>query len=69
MVRAFSKAVGRDLPYVISTRRPGDVPNLTADPTLANKELKWRAVKTLDEMCEDLWRWQRNNPNGYRTRQ
>ncbi|KAF9202830.1 hypothetical protein BGZ49_007044 [Haplosporangium sp. Z 27] len=67
MVRAFSKAVGRDLPYVISARRPGDVPNLTADPTLANKELNWKAVKTLDEMCEDLWRWQRNNPNGYRT--
>ncbi|KAF9116799.1 UDP-glucose-4-epimerase [Mortierella sp. AM989] len=67
MVRAFSKAVGRDLPYVISSRRPGDVPNLTADPTLANQELNWKAVKTLDEMCEDLWRWQRNNPNGYRT--
>ncbi|KAF9348065.1 hypothetical protein BGX26_000487 [Mortierella sp. AD094] len=67
MVRAFSKAVGRDLPYVISKRRPGDVPNLTADPSLANKELNWKAVKTLDEMCEDLWRWQRNNPNGYRT--
>ncbi|KAI8605133.1 UDP-glucose 4-epimerase [Dissophora ornata] len=66
MVHAFSKAVGRDLPYVISARRPGDVPNLTADPTLANKELNWKAVKTLDEMCEDLWRWQRQNPNGYR---
>ncbi|KAG0314476.1 UDP-glucose-4-epimerase [Dissophora globulifera] len=69
MVRAFSKAVGRDLPYVVSARRLGDVPNLTADPTLANTELNWRAVKTLDEMCEDLWRWQRNNPDGYRTRQ
>lgn len=67
MVHAFSKVVGRDLPYVISARRPGDVPNLTADPTLANKELNWKATKTLDEMCEDLWRWQRNNPNGYRT--
>ncbi|KAF9434276.1 hypothetical protein BGZ76_008275 [Entomortierella beljakovae] len=66
MVHAFSKAVGRELPFVISNRRPGDVPNLTGDPTLANKELNWRAVKTLDEMCEDLWRWQRNNPNGYR---
>ncbi|KAF9350367.1 UDP-glucose-4-epimerase [Mortierella sp. NVP85] len=67
MVRAFSKVVGRDLPYVISERRPGDVPNLTADPSLANKELNWKATRSLDEMCEDLWRWQRNNPNGYRT--
>ncbi|KAG0006796.1 UDP-glucose-4-epimerase [Modicella reniformis] len=67
MIHAFSKAVGRDLPYVISARRPGDVPNLTADPRLANKELNWKAIKTLDEMCEDLWRWQRNNPSGYRT--
>ncbi|KAF9903411.1 UDP-glucose-4-epimerase [Lobosporangium transversale] len=67
MVRAFSKAVGRDLPYEISGRRAGDVPNLTADPSLANKELNWKAVKTLDQMCEDLWRWQRNNPNGFRT--
>ncbi|KAG0328148.1 hypothetical protein BG004_002602 [Podila humilis] len=67
MVRAFNKAVGRDLPYVITTRRAGDVPNLTADPRLANKALNWKAEKTLDEMCADLWRWQRNNPNGYNT--
>ncbi|KAG0310673.1 UDP-glucose-4-epimerase [Dissophora globulifera] len=65
MVRAFSKAVGRDLPSVVTPRRPGDVPNLTADPRLANKDLNWKAQKTLDEMCADLWRWQRNNPRGY----
>ncbi|KAF9144690.1 hypothetical protein BGX30_011890 [Mortierella sp. GBA39] len=65
MVKAFSKAVGTDLPYKVTDRRPGDVPNLTSDPRLANKELNWRAEKTLDEMCADLWRWQRNNPDGY----
>ncbi|KAG0200010.1 hypothetical protein BGX28_006814 [Mortierella sp. GBA30] len=67
MIHAFSKAVGRDLPYVISARRPGDVPNLTADPTLANTELNWKAVRSLEEMCEDLWRWQRNNPQGFKS--
>ncbi|KAG0204109.1 UDP-glucose-4-epimerase [Mortierella sp. GBA30] len=67
MIKAFNKAVGRELPYVVTGRRPGDVPNLTADPRLANKELDWRAEKTLDEMCADLWRWQRNNPRGYNT--
>ncbi|KAF9356214.1 hypothetical protein BGX34_010029 [Mortierella sp. NVP85] len=67
MIKAFNKTVGRELPYVIAERRPGDVPNLTADPSLANRELNWKAEKTLDEMCADLWRWQRNNPHGYNT--
>ncbi|KAF9097549.1 hypothetical protein BGX23_008452 [Mortierella sp. AD031] len=65
MVKAFSKAVGEDLPYRVTDRRPGDVPNLTSDPRLANRELNWKAEKSLDEMCADLWRWQRNNPDGY----
>ncbi|GJJ78197.1 UDP-glucose 4-epimerase [Entomortierella parvispora] len=65
MVKAFNKAVGRELPFVVTERRAGDVPNLTADPRLANEALGWKAEKTLDEMCADLWRWQRNNPNGY----
>ncbi|CAO3572928.1 unnamed protein product [Mortierella alpina] len=65
MVHAFSKAVGRDLPYVISARRAGDVPNLTADSTLANQELNWKAERSLEQMCEDLWRWQRKNPRGF----
>jgi UDP-glucose 4-epimerase len=67
MVKAFNKAVGRELPVAVTHRRPGDVPNLTADPRLANRELNWKAEKTLDEMCADLWRWQRNNPHGYNT--
>ncbi|KAK3804589.1 MAG: UDP-glucose 4-epimerase [Benniella sp.] len=67
MIKAFNKTVGRELPYIIAERRPGDVPNLTADPSLANRELNWKAEKSLDEMCADLWRWQRNNPHGYNT--
>ncbi|KAG0256299.1 hypothetical protein BGZ95_005538 [Linnemannia exigua] len=65
VIRAFSKAVGRDLPYVIVPRRTGDVPNLTSDATLANKELHWKAERSLDDMCVDLWRWQSQNPTGY----
>ncbi|KAK5822169.1 UDP-glucose 4-epimerase [Linnemannia elongata] len=65
VIRAFSKAVGRDLPYVIVPRRTGDVPNLTSDASLANKELNWKAERSLDDMCIDLWRWQSQNPRGY----
>lgn len=64
MVHAFSKAVGRDLPYKIVDRRPGDVTNLTANPSKANKELNWKAEKTLEETCASLWNWQSKNPNG-----
>ncbi|KAF9158431.1 hypothetical protein DFQ26_007647 [Actinomortierella ambigua] len=67
MIHAFSKAVGRELPFDMADRRPGDVPNLTSDPRLANKELEWKAEKSLDQMCADLWRWQSNNPHGYNT--
>ncbi|KAI9272375.1 UDP-glucose 4-epimerase [Helicostylum pulchrum] len=64
MINAFIKAVGRDLPYKIVARRAGDVPNLTADPTLANKELGWKAELSLEDACASLWNWQSNNPNG-----
>ncbi|KAK4544877.1 hypothetical protein LTR36_003781 [Oleoguttula mirabilis] len=66
MVGAFSKAVGRELPYEVVGRRAGDVLNLTANPTRANKELGWKAEHTLEEACADLWRWTENNPQGYR---
>ena len=66
MINAFSKAVGRDLPYEVVARRQGDVLNLTANPERANKELGWKAEHTLEEACEDLWRWTENNPQGYR---
>ncbi|TKA21807.1 hypothetical protein B0A50_08634 [Salinomyces thailandicus] len=66
MIKAFSKAVGRDLPYEVVGRRQGDVLNLTANPTKANSELGWKARHTLEQACEDLWRWTENNPRGYR---
>ena len=65
MVKAFSKACGKDLPYKIQDRRPGDIATCYADPAKAKAELGWEAKRGLDEMCEDSWRWQSTNPNGY----
>lgn len=65
MVKAFSKACGHDLPYEIKPRREGDIAMCYADPSKAEKVLGWKAERGLDEMCEDTWRWQSNNPNGY----
>lgn len=66
MVNAFSKAVGRQLPYQVVDRRAGDVLDLTANPSRANQELEWKAMHTLEEACESLWKWTENNPKGYR---
>lgn len=66
MVKAFSAVVGRDLPYEVVGRRQGDVLDLTANPSLANKELQWKTELTMEKACEDLWRWVENNPQGYR---
>ncbi len=49
----------------IQPRRPGDVPTCYADPSKAEQELGWKAERDLDKMCEDSWRWQKNNPEGY----
>lgn len=65
MVKAFSEASGHNIPYKIVDRRPGDVAKCYADPTKANEELGWNAKYGIKEMCEDAWRWQSNNPNGY----
>ena len=65
VVNAFSKACGREIPYEIVDRRPGDIATCYADPTKANEELGWKAERGIDEMCEDSWRWQSNNPRGY----
>ena len=65
MVSAFERASGRMVPYRIVEPRPGDIPICYADPTKAKQELGWVAEKGIDEMCEDAWRWQSNNPNGY----
>jgi UDP-glucose 4-epimerase len=65
MVKAFSKVVGREIPYKIVERRPGDVAICYADPAKAKIEMGWVAKRDLDTMCEDSWRWQKNNPMGY----
>ena len=65
VLHAFEKACGKEIPYQIMDRRPGDVTTAYADPTKAKEELDWTAVHSLDEMCQDVWRWQTTNPNGY----
>lgn len=65
MVAAFERASGRPIPYEFVARRPGDVAVSYADPSLAEQELGWTAVRNIDQMCEDSWRWQSQNPNGY----
>jgi len=65
MVKAFEKASGKNIPYQIVDRRPGDIATCYADPTFAEKKLGWKAECELDEMCEDTWRWQSMNPDGY----
>lgn len=66
VIENFSKACGKDIPYVITDRRAGDIAECYADPSLAKKELGWEAKYGIKEMCEDSWNWQKNNPNGYR---
>jgi UDP-glucose 4-epimerase len=65
MVAAFAQASGRPVPYQVAPRRAGDVAACYADPSKAHKLLGWRAERDLQTMCEDSWRWQSQNPNGY----
>lgn len=65
MVHAFEKAIGKPLPYKICERRPGDIAACYADPTKAELELGFKAIHSLEEMCQDTWNWQQKNPNGY----
>ena len=65
MLHAFSRACGRELPYVVTARRAGDIATSYADPSRANAELGWYAERTVDDMCADTWRWQSANPTGY----
>jgi UDP-glucose 4-epimerase len=65
MLHAFGKACGRDLPYAVAPRRPGDLAAYWADPQHALNTLGWQVEKTMDDMCQDTWRWQSQNPNGY----
>ena len=66
LVKAFEQATGVKVPYVIKPRRSGDVAECWSDPSKAAKELGWKAQYGIVDMCEDAWRWQKNNPNGYR---
>jgi UDP-glucose 4-epimerase len=65
MLAAFERAAGKKITYKVVERRPGDVPISYADPSLAEREMGWKAVRGIDEMCEDTWRWQSLNPHGY----
>ena len=65
MVKAFEKVSGKGVPYQIVDRRPGDIATCYADPAYAAERLGWKAECELDEMCEDTWRWQSQNPDGY----
>lgn len=65
VVRAFEKASGRKVPYEIGPRRSGDVAASYANPEKAHRELGWEAVRGLDQMCADAWKWQSANPKGY----
>ncbi|EKO3590769.1 UDP-glucose 4-epimerase GalE [Vibrio metschnikovii] len=65
MIAAFSKTVGKPIPYQIQPRRAGDIAECWADPSYAEQVLDWKATRSLETMVEDTWRWQSKNPNGY----
>ncbi len=65
MIRAYGRACGRDIPYVIQPRRAGDIAACYADPSKAERELGWKARFGLEEMCSSSWNWQKNNLEGY----
>jgi len=65
MVQSFEKAANKTIAYEIVPRRPGDVAKCFADPSLAAQKLGWKAELAVDEMCQDTWRWQSENPEGY----
>ncbi len=66
MIKGFEKASNKKIDYKIADRRPGDIAACWADSAKAKKELGWEARKALHDMCKDTWKWQKNNPNGYR---
>mgnify|MGYP002773722005 FL=1 len=66
IIKAFSKACGKEIPYKIMARRPGDIAECYANAEKAKRELGWVAERGIDEMCEDSWRWQKNNPDGFK---
>ena len=67
VINAFSKACGKEIPYVIDPRRPGDIAECWCDPSKAKRELGWEAQYGIEEMCAHSWNWQQKNPDGYHT--
>lgn len=67
VVKGFEKATGKTIPYEVKPRRVGDIAMSYCDATKAKEEMDWEAQKGIDEMCEDSWRWQQSNPQGYET--
>ena len=67
VLHAYEKACGKTLPYVVDPRRPGDIAACYADPAKARDELGWEAKYGIEEMCASSWKWQRENPDGYRS--
>jgi UDP-glucose 4-epimerase len=65
MVKAFGKASAQDIKYSIKQRRDGDIASCYAKPTKAKELLDWQAKYSIEDMCQDTWKWQSNNPNGY----
>ena len=65
VIKSFQKASGIKIPFEVYERRPGDISECFTDPSKAKKLLGWESIYTLEQMCEDAWRWQKNNPNGY----
>lgn len=65
VIAAFTRAAGRPIPYQLVARRPGDVAECYASAEKARRELGWQANRDLDQMCQDSWRWQSQNPTGY----
>lgn len=65
MINAFAEVVGKDIPFRVVARRPGDIASCYADASKAKKELSWKAARDIVEMCQDTWRWQTMNPKGY----
>lgn len=65
LIKAFSKACGKEIKYDIVSRRDGDIAASYADASLAENELRWKARRGLDQMCQDTWKWQSENPNGF----
>ena len=65
IVGAFAAVSGREVRYRVVDRRPGDIAECFADPSLAQENLGWKAQRDLNAMIEDAWRWQSQNPTGY----